>query len=165
MPVEHRVLRAQPRARAHAVRELEHRLTDNHGQLKTLVEESMPELLRVSGIGPVNAAEPLIAWPHSGRFISEAAFAMAAGTAPVQASSGRHQRHRLNRGGDRRLNCALYNIVINRSRTDPETRAYIERRRAQHKTDREIRRCPKRYLARRLFRLMSDHTNPLIHTA
>jgi transposase len=82
-----------------------------------------------------------------------------------QASSGRHQRHRLNRGGDRRLNCALYNIAINRSRTNPETRAYIERRRAQHKTDREIRRCLKRYLARRLFHLMNDHTNPLIHTA
>jgi transposase len=76
------------------------------GELRQLVIAMAPALLTQPGIGPVNAAQLLISWSHPGRFWSEAAFAMLAGAAPVQASSGQVVRHRLNRGGDRQLHRA-----------------------------------------------------------
>ena len=79
---------------------------------------------------------------------------MLSGTAPVPASSGRTGRHRLNRLGDRQLNRALHVIAVNRMRHHPPILAYVERRRAEGKSDKEIRRCIKRYLARSLYRLM-----------
>ena len=82
---------------------------------------------------------------------------MLAGVAPLQASSGRVSRHRLNRGGDRQLNRALHIIAIHRLRHDTASRAYADRKSAEGKSDREIRRCLKRYLARHLFRLMEHH--------
>lgn len=104
-----------------------------------------PDLLELTGVGPIVAATILEVWSHPGRVHSEAAFAMLAGVAPLPASSGMTTRHRLNRRGDRHLNCALHIIAIQRQRQrhDPATKAYIERRRAQGKTDREIRRCLK----------------------
>jgi transposase len=118
-----------------------------------------PDLLDQHGIGPIIAATILCAWSHPGRITSEAAFAMLAGVAPIPASSGITHRHRLNRYGDRALNCALYTIVLVRSRSHPPTRAYIERRTAEGKTPREIRRCLKRYVARDIYRLLEhDHT-------
>jgi hypothetical protein len=83
----------------------------------------------------------LAAWSHAGRCRDDGAFAMLAGTAPIPASSGKTERHRLNRSGDRQLNRAIYIVVVTRLRLDPATRAYAERRRAQGKSDREIRRC------------------------
>ena len=87
------------------------RLLDGHlavkAQLAALVESWMPELLAEFGVGPVAAAQLLVSWSHPGRCRSAAAFAMLAGTTPLQASSGRVTRHRLNRGGDRQLNRAL----------------------------------------------------------
>jgi transposase len=83
---------------------------------------------------------------------SEAAFASLAGVAPIEASSGQRSRHRLNRGGDRSLNRALHTVAITRMRCHPETRAYELRRTAEGKTNRDIRRCVKRALARRLYR-------------
>jgi transposase len=80
---------------------------------------------------------------------------MLSGTAPVPASSGRTDRHRLNRLGDRQLNRALHTIAVSRMRSHPQTLAYVQRRRAEGKTDREIRRCIKRYLARDLFRTLN----------
>lgn len=77
---------------------------------------------------------------------------MLAGAAPIPASSGLHTRHRLNRSGDRQLNRALHVVALSRTRYDERTRDYVERRRSQGKTDREIRRCLKRYIARDLFR-------------
>lgn len=79
---------------------------------------------------------------------------VAAGVAPVPASSGQTVRHRLNRSGDRQLNRALHTIAMSRLQHDPDTRAYARRRQEEGKTSREIRRCLKRYLARRLFRLL-----------
>jgi transposase len=111
-----------------------------------------PELLDQCGVGPIVAATVLCAWSHAGRFRSEGAFASLAGTAPIPASSGMTTRHRLNRLGDRQLNRALHVVVINRLRCDPETRAYVERRRKEGKSDREIKRCLKRYVARQLYR-------------
>ena len=100
-----------------------------------------PALLTQPGIGPINAAQLLISWSQPGRFRSEAAFAMLAGAAPVQASSGQVVRHRLNRGGDRQLNRALHTIVMLRQTHHGPTRAYTSRRIAQGKSQREIRRC------------------------
>jgi hypothetical protein len=113
-----------------------------------------PALLAEPGIGPITAAQLLISWSHPGRFRSEAAFAMLAGAAPVQASSGQVVRHRLNRGGDRQLNRALHTIVMLRQVHHGPTRAYTSRRIVQGKSQREIRPCLKRTVARQLYRLL-----------
>ena len=123
-------------------------------EIAQLVETNAPELLAEPGVGPISAARILIAWSHRGRFRSEAAFAMLAGASPIPASSGQTIRHRLNRGGDRQLNRALHTIALSRRTTHRPTRAYIERRLHEGKTARDINRCLKRYLARRLFRLL-----------
>ena len=94
-------------------------------------------LLAQPGIGPVTAAQVLISWSHPGRLRSEAAFAMLAGAAPVEASSGQVVRHRLNRGGDRQLNRALHTIVMSRQRYHQPTKTYTTRRIAQGKSERE----------------------------
>ena len=87
-------------------------------------------------MGPLTAAELIIAWSHPGRVRSEAAFAQMAGVAPIPASSGQTTRHRLNRCGDRHLNCALHQIVLARIFHHDETKAYYERRKAEGRTPR-----------------------------
>jgi transposase len=123
-------------------------------ELAVLVTRWAPQLLAHPGVGVVVAAQLLLAWSHHGRVRSEAAFAMLAGVAPLQASSGMITRHRLNRSGDRALNQALHLAVLSRMAHDPETRAYVTRRLTEGKTKAEIRRCLKRHLARRLYRTM-----------
>jgi transposase len=123
-------------------------------EITQLVDSTAPALLDEPGVGPISAARILIAWSHRGRFRSEAAFAMLAGASPIPASSGRTVRHRLNRGGDRQLNRALHTIALSRRATHRPTRDYIDRRLRDGKTTREINRCLKRYLARRLYRLL-----------
>jgi len=88
-------------------------------------------------------------------------FASLAGVAPLEAASGLTTRHRLSRRGDRQLNRALHVVAISRLRYDPTTQAYAQRRRSEGKTDREIKRCLKRYVARQLSRLLE---NPPITT-
>ena len=149
-------------ARAEAVRlakhilDLEEQLKSNEKQLDELVKvsEAAP-LLEVKGFRAVTAAKCLVAWSHEGRVRSEAAFACLAGVNPIPASSGNTVRHRLNRGGDRRLNSALHIAALTRMTHDAETCEYVEKRRAEGKSDREIRRCVKRYLARRVFRILN----------
>lgn len=97
-------------------------------------------------------------WSHHGRIRTEAAFASLAGAAPLPASSGNTVRHRLSRNGDRQLNRALDIIARVRMSDDPATRAYVERRTAEGRTRREIRRCLKRYTARQLFRQLQALT-------
>lgn len=123
-------------------------------EIQLLVIRLCPALLEQPGIGPITAAELILGFSHRGRLRSEAAFASLAGVAPIPASSGKTVRHRLNRGGDRRLNRAIDTVALVRIRGDARTRDYVGRRLAQGKSEREIKRCLKRYLARSLFRLM-----------
>lgn len=139
---------AMATARAEAVRlakrvaDLDEELTANHTRMTDLIRASKAAvLLDKTGIGPVTAAVVLAAWSHSGRVRSESAFAALAGVNPIPASSGNTTRHRLNRGGDRRLNRALHMATITRMTHDPDTRAYVERRRTEGRTTKEIRRC------------------------
>lgn len=135
---------------------LDSELKDNNIRTTELLEASpAAPLLEETGIGPVTAAVVYTAWSHLGRVRSEAAFAALAGVSPIPASSGNTTRHRLNRGGDRRLNRALHLATVVRMVHDPATRAYAERRKAEGKTSREIRRCLKRYLARHLYRALN----------
>lgn len=130
---------------------------DEHRRAITTIVSSMrPDLLGLCGVGPIVAATVLCAWSHQGRCPTEAAFAKLAGVAPIEASSGQTIRHRLSRHGDRQLNRALHTVVLTRLRCDDATKAYMERRRAEGKSDREIKRCLKRYVARELYRLLES---------
>jgi transposase len=116
-----------------------------------------PALLDEPGVGPIVAAQLIVAWSHRGRLRSEAAFARLAGVAPVPASSGMTTRHRLSRGGDRQLNRALHTVILHRRQHDPATKDYIARRIAEGKSRRDATRLLKRYLARHLYRLLEQH--------
>ena len=140
------------RSLARRIRELTSEAADHRQAILALVRAWRPDLLARAGVGPIVAATVLCAWSHAGRCRSDAAFAMLGGAAPIPASSGQTVRVRLNRSGDRQLNQALYTVVLTRLRTDPATRAYAQRRRAQGKTNREIKRCLIRYVARQLYR-------------
>jgi transposase len=142
------------RATARRVLTLTGEVQELEAELAILVRRWAPQLLAHKGIGVVVAAQLLVSWSHHGRVRSEAAFAMLAGVAPLQASSGTVLRYRLNRSGDRALNRALHLAVLSRMAHDPETRAYVARRLGEGKTKPEIRRCLKRHLARRLYRTM-----------
>lgn len=117
-----------------------------------------PPLLDECGIGPINATDLLIAFgSNPDRVHSEAAFAALCGVSPVDASSGRQQRHRLNRGGDRQANAALYRAVITRLRYHQPTREYMTRRLSEGLTKPEVIRCLKRALARRIYKILTHH--------
>lgn len=142
------------RTLAQRVRSLRNEADLHEAEIEKLVRAWRPELLELPGVGPIVAATTLSVWSHPGRIRNEAAFAMLSGVAPIPASSGMTTRHRLNRRGDRQLNSALHIVAIQRQRHDPRTKDYFARRRAEGKSDREIRRCLKRYIARELFNLL-----------
>jgi transposase len=122
-----------------------------------LVQRINPTLYALFGVGTDTAGQLLVtAGNNPERLRSEAAFAMLCGAAPLPASSGRTNRHRLNRGGDRQANAALYRIVLTRLRHDPRTRAYAERRTAEGLSKKEIIRCLKRYVAREVYRILTS---------
>ena len=148
---------------AEAIRQLARRVqamqteaTDHEKAILAIIRSWRPDLLHQPGVGPIVAATVLCAWSHPGRCRNDAAYASLAGAAPIPASSGLTTRYRLNRCGDRQLNRALHVIVLSRLRYDPDTRAYAERRRAEGRTDREIKRCLKRYIARQLYRQLEN---------
>jgi transposase len=126
-------------------------------ELKRILTDQVPHLLAEPGVGPISAAAIYLAWSHHGRIRNDAAFAALAGVSPIPASSGQTTRHRLNRGGDRQLNRALHTITLSRLSCHPETKTYATRRLTEGKTSREIRRCLKRHLARRIYKLL-EHT-------
>ena len=130
-------------------------IRDLERQLKPLLHATCPLLLAERGVGLDVAAKLVIAaGDNIDRLRNEAAFAALCGTSPVDASSGKHTSHRLNRGGNRQANNALHTVVLCRAQRCPETRRYIERRRTEGLPDRHIRRCLKRALARRFHRLL-----------
>jgi transposase len=110
-----------------------------------------PTLLELPGCGGLTAAKLLAEIGPIERFRSDAQLARHGGVAPLEASSGKHQRHRLDRGGNRQLNCALHRIAVTQSRVHPPARAYLERKQAEGKTRREALRCLKRQLARTVY--------------
>jgi transposase len=134
--------------------------TSEAEQLKREIQNHVlalvPALLDEPGVGPIVAAQLIVAWSHRGRVRSESAFARIAGAAPLPASSGQTIRHRLSRGGDRQLNRALHTVVLHRRQHDPATREYIARRVAEGKSTRDATRILKRYLARHLYRVMQN---------
>jgi transposase len=153
---EHAVRQAEIRRLAVALGQAREQLKDNRAQLLAIVEDIAPGLTSRYGVGPVSAAQAIVSFSHPGRCRNEAAFAALGGTSPIPASSGRTVRHRLNRGGDRALNRAIHAIALTRIRSCPRTRAYVTRRTAEGKTAREIRRCLKRYIARELYRQLTQ---------
>lgn len=123
--------------------------------LKALITQTNPALLQARGVGVETAAQLLIAaGDNPQRIHSEAAFAMMCGVAPIPASSGLTTRHRLNRGGNRDANSALYHIAIVRLSCDKRTQAYATRRQAQGKTKKDVIRCLKRAIAREVYHLI-----------
>jgi transposase len=136
-------------------------------RLDQLTTQTAPALRELLGIGPDSAAALLIAaGDNPGRLRSEAAFAALCGASPVEASSGKTRRHRLNRGGDRQANAALHRVVIVRLRWHQPTRDYVARRTAEGKTKKEILRCLKRYVAREVFAVLPQPgEQPLVAAA
>ena len=131
---------------------LEAEIADIDVILKELVHDTAPELVTRVGIGVDSATALLVAaGDNPGRLRNEATFAHLCGVAPIDASSGKHERHRLNRGGDRQANSALWHIVITRMVYDPRTRDYIDRRTKEGLTKKEAFRCLKRYIAREVY--------------
>jgi transposase len=131
------------------IRDLEQHITD-------AVATHTPTLLEQRGIGPDSAAALLItAGDNPDRLRSEASFAALCGVSPIEASSGKTHRRRLNRGGDRQANAALYRIALSRLRWDQPTRDYLNRRINEGKTRREAIRCLKRYIAREVYQIIT----------
>ncbi|MBV8719570.1 MAG: IS110 family transposase [Chloroflexi bacterium] len=134
---------------------------DKH--LDRLVAKAAPALVAIKGVGTDTAATLLtIAGDNPERLTSEGAFAHLVGVAPIEASSGKITRYRLNRGGDRQGNRALYLLAVGRMGWDPATKAYVERRTAEGRTKPEIIRCLKRYIARELYPVLLVATSTLI---
>lgn len=146
------VARREARRLARTIIDQTQLLKENHRELSELAEQQAPGLQGHPGVGPVTAAIIICAYSHHGRIRSEAAFAALGGIAPVPASSGNTQRHRLSRSGDRQLNRAFDVIVRTRMSYHEPTRDYVARRRTEGLSNREIRRCLKRYVCRSIFR-------------
>ena len=136
--------------------------------ITTVLNTHAPHLLQRHGIGPDSASVLLVtAGDNRDRISREASFAALCGVSPIEASSGKTRRRRLNRGGDRRANAALYRIALTRARSDQRTRDYLDRRTAQGRTRREAIRCIKRYIAREIYHLIQqlDLAQPTLRMA
>jgi transposase len=142
------------------IRELTRQARALERELTTLVRAHRAPLLAETGCGTLTAAMLIARTAGAERFPTDGHFARQTGTAPIPVSSGRPDRVRLNRGGDRQLNCALHRIAVTRARVDPATRAYLERKQAEGKTRTEALRCLKRHLARRFWKLLTTPPTP-----
>jgi transposase len=125
-------------------------------ELQARIKKTAPTLLALPGCGALSAAKLLGEIGPIERFQTDAQLARHAGVAPLEASSGKHHRHRLDRGGNRQLNCALHRIAITQARTHPPARAYLERKQAEGKSRREALRCLKRQLARTVYTTLKN---------
>jgi transposase len=143
------------------VQALDTEIRSHQQHLSTIIGTCAPDPLARPGIGPDTAAALLItAGDNPDRLTSEAAFAALCGVNPIEASSGKTTRHRLNRGGDRRANTALYTVVFTRLGRDQRTRDYAERRTTEGKSKKDIMRCLKRYVAREVFPIIIQALTP-----
>jgi transposase len=140
---------------ARRIQGLDAEIAEINTLIEPLVTVTAPELLACHGVGPDVAAALLIAaGDNPDRLRSERSFAHLCGVAPLDASSGKQERHRLSRAGDRQANSALWRIVMTRIVYDPRTQIYIDRRMKEGLSKREAMRCLKRYVAREVFELL-----------
>jgi transposase len=136
-------------------------LTALDAELARLTATVAPRLVALFGVGPDSAGALLVAaGDNPDRLHSDAAFSMLCGASPIEASSGKTRRHRLNRGGDRQANAALHRIVVARLRHDRRTQDHLVRRLSQGKSRKEAIRCLKRYLVREVFRALPPDRDP-----
>lgn len=137
------------------IRELTRFCNELYSQITNLVQQSAPDLLAEPGVGAMTAAILIGEIAGIDRFSSDSKLARIAGCAPVPISSGRTDRHRLDRGGNRQLNHAIHMIALTKQRCDPKTAIYIAKQRQNGKTQREAIRCLKRHLIRRIYQLLT----------
>lgn len=153
-------LRRLARRHQHLTQEI----AEADAELDPLVAQAAPGLVDLIGVGTETAAQLLItAGDNPDRLKSEASFAHLCGAAPISASSGRTNRHRLNRGGDRQANHALHTIALVRMRYDPRTRLYVARRTAEGMSKKDIFRCLKRFIAREVYKHLTSMNIPRLH--
>jgi len=174
--VARRLSRAEQTARVRIARELVRAIRDRsrrasalEREITTLVEGQAPELLALPGCGALSAAKIVAETAGVERFPSDAKLARLAGVAPIPASSGKRDRHRLDRGGNRQLNCALHRIAVTQGRVHPPAREFLARKQAEGKSRMEALRCLKRHLARAVWQALrasrdreSNNSLPLI---
>jgi transposase len=159
--VARRLARAEQTTRVRIARDLLRRIRELSQAIKALereitglVAQLAPQLLTEPGFGPLTAAKLIGEVAGARRFSTDAKLARAAGVAPIPVSSGKTNRHRLDRGGNRQINATLHRIAVTRLRCHPETQDYIARKRAEGKSTKEAIRCLKRHLARRIWHLL-----------
>jgi len=159
--VARKLSRAEQSTRVQIARELvveirrrTRRVNELEAEIAARVEEQAPQLLDLEGCGALTAAKLVAETAGAARLASDAKFARLAGVALIPASSGKRVRHRLDRGGNRQLNCALHRIAITQGRMHPPAREYLARKQAEGKTRSEALRCLKRHLARRVWQLL-----------
>jgi transposase len=136
------------------IRELSQTIKRLQREIAELVAQIAPQLLTEPGFGPLIAAKLVGEVAGAGRFATDAKLARAAGVAPIPVSSGKTNRHRLDRGGNRQINAAIHRVAVTRLRCHPETQDYIARKRSEGKSTKEAIRCLKRHLARRVWHLL-----------
>ncbi len=158
-----RLARAEQGARVRVARELvaeirrrSRRANELEREIAALVKAQAPELLGLEGCGALTAAKLIAETAGAARLGSDAKFARLAGVAPIPASSGKRLRYRLDRGGNRQLNCALHRIAVTQGRVHPPAREFLAKKQAEGKSRIEALRCLKRHLARRVWRLLID---------
>jgi transposase len=153
---EQAIRRAEARRLALSCRQAHRDREHYRRQIADLVQSMAPGITAQHGVGPISAAQLILAFSHPGRCRNDAAFAALTGSCPIPASSGKTSgQNRLNRGGDRQANRALHTIALTRMRSCPQTKAYVARRQAEGKATRQIRRCLKRYIARQQYRYLT----------
>jgi transposase len=159
--IARKLQRAEQAARVRVARELGWAIRDRTRRIRALeveiaelVAEQVPELLALPGCGALTAAKLVAETAGVGRFASDAKLARIAGVAPIPASSGNRRRHRLDRGGNRQLNCALHRIAVTQGRVHPPAREFLARKQAEGKSRIEALRCLKRHLARAVWQAL-----------
>lgn len=169
--IARRLARAEQSTRVRIARDELRRLRELTQTIKTLereigdlVAQVAPQLLTEPGFGPLTAAKLVGEIAGANRFSSDAKLARAAGIAPVPISSGKTNRVRLDRGGNRQINAAIHRVAVTRARCHPETRDYIARKTAEGKTHRDAIRCLKRHLTRRIWHLLQKPGTDLLNS-